>query len=275
MPAHAPLTGSCRCVGSQELSALEAPPFFSTAMFPASRLRRHRLLTAVPMTSRCTFGTMLDCSSGGFPSSTLPAVGNLLPTKTAQSSSSVTAKSTIIATSDPSCKAAIVSGLAQIVKLFLICMRILALSMFIGLMGYSPRHCLIRGEESYSWCVIDFGVKPLFYYHNRGLLVFGSEIKAVLAHPDVPREFDWKTALMFRRTMHYPCPERDLTSFFVGINQLPAGHLIEVDLQTGKLRRHSYWDPRAAQSIGDPGPLRADDMLSTTARFLATPWTCN
>ncbi|HEX4925663.1 MAG TPA: asparagine synthase (glutamine-hydrolyzing) [Bdellovibrionales bacterium] len=37
------------------------------------------------------------------------------------------------------------------------------------------------------------GIKPLYYYHDeRGLLLFGSELKALLAHPDCPRELDWE-----------------------------------------------------------------------------------
>ncbi|MBR1528421.1 MAG: asparagine synthase (glutamine-hydrolyzing) [Oscillospiraceae bacterium] len=34
------------------------------------------------------------------------------------------------------------------------------------------------------------GVKPLFYYQTESGLIFGSELKAILAHPDVPHEID-------------------------------------------------------------------------------------
>lgn len=34
------------------------------------------------------------------------------------------------------------------------------------------------------------GVKPLFYYQTETGLIFGSELKAILAHPDVPHEID-------------------------------------------------------------------------------------
>ncbi|MBG9799405.1 asparagine synthase (glutamine-hydrolyzing) [Brevibacillus laterosporus] len=36
------------------------------------------------------------------------------------------------------------------------------------------------------------GVKPLFYYQQGSSILFGSEIKAILAHPDVKREVDFQ-----------------------------------------------------------------------------------
>ena len=38
--------------------------------------------------------------------------------------------------------------------------------------------------------MIDLGVKPLFYYEGGGTLLFGSEMKAILSHPDVKAEVD-------------------------------------------------------------------------------------
>jgi asparagine synthase (glutamine-hydrolysing) len=91
-------------------------------------------------------------------------------------------------------------------------------------------------------CRDRLGVKPLFYYRDRDLLVFGSEVKSVLAHPDVPKEFDWAAALTFRTRMHYPYPPHELTSFFQGIHYLPGGRYLEVDLVTGASLERTYWD---------------------------------
>jgi asparagine synthase (glutamine-hydrolysing) len=92
-------------------------------------------------------------------------------------------------------------------------------------------------------CRDRLGVKPLFYYKNDAILVFGSEVKAVLAHPAVPKQFDWAEALTFRNRMHYPHRAHELTSFFNGIHQLAAGHFLEIDLATGESQEHVYWDP--------------------------------
>lgn len=101
-------------------------------------------------------------------------------------------------------------------------------------------------------CRDRLGVKPLFYYRDKHVLVFGSEVKAVLAHPSVPRTFDWAAALTYRNRMHYPHPTHELTSFFEHIHYLPAGRFLEIDLTTGASREQVYWDP-APLSVGRCG----------------------
>jgi asparagine synthase (glutamine-hydrolysing) len=86
-------------------------------------------------------------------------------------------------------------------------------------------------------CRDRLGIRPLFYFKNSEVLVFGSEIKAVLAHPAVPREFDWTRALTYRSI------REELSSFFRGIEHMPAGSMLEIDLRTGRCEEHVYWDP--------------------------------
>jgi asparagine synthase (glutamine-hydrolysing) len=88
------------------------------------------------------------------------------------------------------------------------------------------------------------GVKPLYYYRSKNLLVFGSEVKAVLAHPEVPRRFDWKSALVGVVPLRPRLgADRGLVSYFEEIVHVPGGHAIEVDLATGDLVERPYWDP--------------------------------
>lgn len=102
-------------------------------------------------------------------------------------------------------------------------------------------------------CRDRLGVKPLYYYSDKGIVVFGSEVKSVLAHPHVPKIFDWGTALTFRGRMNYPHPEYGLTSFFEGIRYLPAGRFLEIDLATGVIREEAYWEPSSA-TAQETGP---------------------
>lgn len=97
------------------------------------------------------------------------------------------------------------------------------------------------------------GVKPVYYYRNQAVFVFGSEVKAVLAHPDVPKRFDWSAAMTYRNRMHFPHPVGRLSSFFEEIRYLPAGHYLEIDLATGTHQAHGYWAPESNtdQTIDD------------------------
>src|SRR4051812_28414813 len=113
-------------------------------------------------------------------------------------------------------------------------------------------------------CRDRLGVKPLYYYRNKDALVFGSEVKAVLASPVVPKEFDWTAALTFRERMHYPHPAHQLTSFFKDIHYLPAGGYLEIDLGTGSVSEHVYWDPMTPDAGLD---VRAFDRKEYVHRY--------
>ncbi|MFQ5349754.1 MAG: asparagine synthase (glutamine-hydrolyzing), partial [Thermoanaerobaculia bacterium] len=80
------------------------------------------------------------------------------------------------------------------------------------------------------------GEKPLFYWHGDGQLVFASELRALLAHPAVPRLLD--PVALRRYLLHdfFPAP---LTPF-AGVRKLPAGHLLVAE--SGEIAVRSYWD---------------------------------
>ncbi|MCK6580542.1 MAG: asparagine synthase (glutamine-hydrolyzing) [Anaerolineae bacterium] len=65
------------------------------------------------------------------------------------------------------------------------------------------------------------GEKPLYYYQDAGVLVFASEIKALLAHPTVPREsaLDARRLALYLGFGYIPVPE----TAFRGIAMLPPG----------------------------------------------------
>jgi asparagine synthase (glutamine-hydrolysing) len=92
-----------------------------------------------------------------------------------------------------------------------------------------------------------FGVKPLYFTETNGALVFGSELKVLFAHPDVPRRFS-DTGL-FHQLMQTMVPG---TTAFEGIHQVKPGHMVIVERAHGKLkiRQEKYWDmdfPLAAE----------------------------
>jgi asparagine synthase (glutamine-hydrolysing) len=80
------------------------------------------------------------------------------------------------------------------------------------------------------------GVCPLFYAVAGGRLFFASEIKALLAHPDVPCDIDLRG---LDQVMAFPGLVSP-TTMFGAVRSLPAGHWLV--LEDGVLRTGSYWD---------------------------------
>ncbi|MEA2193853.1 MAG: hypothetical protein QOG42_287 [Solirubrobacteraceae bacterium] len=84
-----------------------------------------------------------------------------------------------------------------------------------------------------------FGKKPLYYFHDGRRLVFGSEIKSVLAHPHVPRELRADVIPDYLTFGYVPTPD----TFFAGIQSVPPGHVL-VATTAGEVRLERYWEPR-------------------------------
>jgi len=79
------------------------------------------------------------------------------------------------------------------------------------------------------------GVRPLFYTIRRNSFVFGSEIKSILAHPDVPRELD---LIGLDQVFTFWCTLAP-RSLFKNVLELPPGHNLLVE--SGQVRTWPYW----------------------------------
>ena len=85
-----------------------------------------------------------------------------------------------------------------------------------------------------------YGIKPLYYSLTSDYLLFGSEQKAMLAHPGAPRSID-KAALLEYFTFQNIFTDRTLLE---NIRLLPAGHYGWFDLRLPQagLQLTQYWD---------------------------------
>jgi asparagine synthase (glutamine-hydrolysing) len=79
------------------------------------------------------------------------------------------------------------------------------------------------------------GKKPLFYYHDQKSFVFGSEIKAILQDPSVPRKPDYSAIHHYLTWQCVPAP----FSAFEGIRKLPPAHTLL--LKGGRVEIQRYW----------------------------------
>jgi asparagine synthase (glutamine-hydrolysing) len=92
------------------------------------------------------------------------------------------------------------------------------------------------------------GKKPLYYFLRGSRVVFGSELKALLAHGGVPRELDPEALVQYLACEYVPAPATILS----GVRKLPAAHLAVLDERGFRLRR--YWDLPAPSNEGmEPG----------------------
>lgn len=81
-----------------------------------------------------------------------------------------------------------------------------------------------------------FGINPLFYTVSDGVLIFGSEIKAILKYPSVAREVDLTS---LDQILSFPGVVSPRT-MFRNISSLQSGHFITV--KNGDLQVRRYWD---------------------------------
>ena len=99
------------------------------------------------------------------------------------------------------------------------------------------------------------GIKPLYYTVLNGRLIFGSEIKAILAHGDVPRQVREDALSDYLTFLYVPAPK----TMFKGVFKLEPGHWLRFDA-TG-VRDQEYWDLEPA-----PPTEESKDVIEQSLR---------
>lgn len=122
---------------------------------------------------------------------------------------------------------------------------------------HSP-HRWLHGEETDGFTRVEydepmqrltitndpFGMMPLFYFHTAELLVFGTELKAVLAHPAASPQLDPR-GLADLMTFGFVFGEKTLVH---NVKCLPGGSKLIFDARRGEIKLERTWDFR--QQIG-------------------------
>ncbi len=102
------------------------------------------------------------------------------------------------------------------------------------------------------------GKKPLHYAEANGTFVFGSELKAVLAHPEVKSDIDLVSLNQYLTFEYVPTPR----SIVQGVRKLEPGHCMVV--KNGRIvSDRAYWTiDLAKKPIGEEEAMHAlDDAL--------------
>jgi asparagine synthase (glutamine-hydrolysing) len=82
------------------------------------------------------------------------------------------------------------------------------------------------------------GIKPLYYAAVGRRFWFGSELKALLADPEVPRDIDLQALSDYLMLEFVPSPR----SIFRHVRKVPPGHVLTWDQESGEHRLRRYWD---------------------------------
>jgi asparagine synthase (glutamine-hydrolysing) len=107
------------------------------------------------------------------------------------------------------------------------------------------------------------GVKPLYIARHRGELYFGSEIKAIFAHPEIKRRLSLAGLDCFLSLNYVPCP----WTLVEGVEKLPPAHWLE--WSNGVVRSEAYWRlPDSPQPFWtlDAAKCELDSLLKQSMR---------
>ncbi|MEQ1516150.1 MAG: asparagine synthase (glutamine-hydrolyzing), partial [Usitatibacteraceae bacterium] len=114
------------------------------------------------------------------------------------------------------------------------------------------RHVLVLARDR-------TGIRPLFYTHAAGRLIFASEVKALFALPDVRRCLD---AQALAETCAYWSPLAPRTTF-EGVSSLQPGHIMVVADGVSRIER--YWD----WSFPEAEPPNGSRVVGSEADYAA------
>ncbi len=119
-----------------------------------------------------------------------------------------------------------------------------------------------RADRSLTLARDRLGEKPLYYGWQGRVFLFGSELKALQAHPEFQAEIDRDALARLVRYNYIPSPH----SIFRGISKLPPGTILTVSIDKRNPQIDRYWDARKIieQAQSDPfsgSPAEAADEL--------------
>jgi asparagine synthase (glutamine-hydrolysing) len=105
------------------------------------------------------------------------------------------------------------------------------------------------------------GEKPLYYGHHRGVFLFGSELKALTAHPAWHGELNRDALAAYMRLGYIPAPH----SVYLGIHKLEPGSFLTLrSLQAAPVLSH-YWRAIDAVQRGFSAPFVGSEAAADAA----------
>jgi asparagine synthase (glutamine-hydrolysing) len=105
------------------------------------------------------------------------------------------------------------------------------------------------------------GEKPMYYGRVGGSFAFGSELKALRAHPEWAAPVDRGALALYMRHNYVPAPY----TIYEGIRKLPTGHLLTLKWGEAQPSVEPYWSARAVAESGFRAPSSITHAALTDA----------
>lgn len=109
------------------------------------------------------------------------------------------------------------------------------------------------------------GIKPVYYYRDRDVLIFGSELKALMAFQRFPRNVNRESVASFLHYQYIPAPQ----TIFRDTCKLPPGNILEYDGNGLEIR--PFWSlPLPSSSFAATRDFDEKSVLQTLDDLVST-----
>lgn len=133
-----------------------------------------------------------------------------------------------------------------------------ALEQFVGMFAFA----VWDQRDRHLWLVRDrLGIKPLYWAQIGGTLVFGSELKAIVAHPAFEPSVNRAALTAFFRYNYVPAPH----TIWNGVHKLLPGHFVQLDDPAGEVRPVAWWSAVDVARAGRARPFAGTDREAVEA----------